>query len=207
MHNSILPDSIQKIVDKLKVEKELKPCKIIQLVNEASVGEEDILPWEDFNHPTQDSYGRKLLYHGGTFEVTVNSWLPGDYSAIHDNGKAKWGAIQVFGPAEHAVFRLEDDKLTTVTRTRVKSGDVLGVNQMMIHQLGNPTIDQNILSLHIYGTDEDNDDITPPFSRIYALEKNEIQIHAGGKFFALNNHEVNSIKSGITSDYLTHFYR
>lgn len=91
MHNSILPDSIQKIVDKLKVEKELKPCKIIQLVNEASVGEEDILPWEDFNHPTQDSYGRKLLYHGGTFEVTVNSWLPGDYSAIHDNGKPSGG--------------------------------------------------------------------------------------------------------------------
>ena len=127
-----LPGSIQFIVQELNHQMRLKPAEMVQLVKRANVQMEDLLPWADFNHPAEDSYGRKLIYKGEHFEIMAMSWLPGDFSTIHDHGYTQWGAVQIFGPAEHATFRYEDDELYTLARWTVKPGDVVGVSHNLI---------------------------------------------------------------------------
>jgi hypothetical protein len=68
----------------------------------------------------------------------VMSWRPGDFSTIHDHGYTQWGAVQVFGPAEHATFRIDDDKIATLARWRMKNRDVIGVHHDLLHQMATP---------------------------------------------------------------------
>ena len=198
-----ITDSVKQIILKLKAEKNLKPSAITRILKEANIQVEDLVPWEDFDHPVEDSYGRKLIYQGDNFEIMVMSWNPGDFSAIHDHGNTKWGAVQIFGPAEHATFRLEEGYLSTLARWRVNSGDVVGVSHSLIHQMGNPTEDQTFISLHIYGVHDKIDKITGD-SRIFELDKGQIQRVDGGVFFALPESEINSVELGLTSDFHTH---
>ena len=100
----LLPDSLRFIIEKLEERKEWKPAEVRRVVLEAGVKQEDLLPWADYGHPASDSYGRRLIYQEGNFEMMAMSWAPGDFSAIHDHGHTQWGAVQVFGPAEHATF-------------------------------------------------------------------------------------------------------
>ena len=194
--------SITHIIQKLENEKELNPSKLIHLIQEADIQAEDLIHWEDFNHPTKDSYGRKLIHQGDDFEILVMSWDPGDFSTIHDHGNTKWGAVQIFGPAEHATFRLEDGQLSTVARWQVNTRDILGVSHTLIHQMGNPHSDQSFISFHIYGVQAKTDKITGD-SRVFDLDMDQIQRTDGGVFFALPEAEINFVESGITSDFHT----
>lgn len=195
------PESVQGIIHKLTTLKQLKPSTLIQVIREANVKPKDLEPWVDFKHPALDSYGRKLIYQGTNFELLVMSWLPGDFSTIHDHGNTMWGAVQIFGAAEHATFHFDDGHLTTQARWQVKPGDVLGVGHSLIHQMGNPT-NQPFMSLHIYGTDENLNAITGD-SRIFDLENGTIQRHNGGVFFGLEANQVDAIEPGLTSDFHT----
>jgi predicted metal-dependent enzyme (double-stranded beta helix superfamily)/SAM-dependent methyltransferase len=199
---TITASSVKIIIQKLAEGKNLNPSRLTQLLKEANIQAEDLIQWEDFNHPPEDSYGRKLIYQGDDFEILVMSWSPGDFSTIHDHGNTKWGAVQIFGPAEHATFRLEDGQLSTVARWQVNTGDILGVSHTLIHQMGNPHTDQSFISLHIYGVQGKTDNITGD-SRVFDLDKDEIQRTDGGVFFALPEAEINSVETGITSDFHT----
>lgn len=199
---AVIAESLSSIISKLKQEKSLKPSTLIRFLKEGNVQPEDLIPWEEFNHAPEDSYGRKLIYQGDNFELLVMSWDPGDFSTIHDHGNTAWGAVQIFGPAEHATFRLEDGHLSTLARWQVTTNDILGVSHSLIHQMGNPTLDQSFVSLHIYGLNQDNRKITGD-SRIFALEKDQIQRHDGGVFFGLTESEINSVEPGLKSDFHT----
>ncbi|MFT4602424.1 MAG: putative metal-dependent enzyme (double-stranded beta helix superfamily) [Arenicella sp.] len=199
---AVIAEPLKGLISKLKVEKGLKPSGLIRLLKEANVQAEDLTPWHDFNHPPEDSYGRKLIYQGENFELMVMSWKPGDFSTIHDHGNTIWGAVQIFGPAEHATFRMEDDHLTTLARWQVDSNDVLGVSHSLIHQMGNPTKDYPFASLHIYGVDQNNSKITGD-SRIFDLDKGQIQRHDGGVFYGLKDTDINSVEPGLKSDFHT----
>ncbi|MGB0879139.1 MAG: methyltransferase domain-containing protein [Polaribacter sp.] len=200
--NPKIANSLKGVIHNLKEEKNLNPSAIVRIIKNANVQAEDLKNWEDFDHPRADSYGRKLIYQGDNFELMVMSWRPGDFSAIHDHGQTKWGAVQIFGPAEHATFRLEDDHLSTLARWKVAPKKVLGVSNSLIHQMGNPTSDQFFVSLHVYGTNHETENITGD-ARIFDLEHGNIQRVDGGVFFGLPEAEVNSIEAGITSDFAT----
>lgn len=198
----VLPASLEYIVDKLEAEKNLKPSEMHRIVKMAGVQPEDLQPWADFDHPVQDSYGRKLVYKGDNFEVMVMSWRPGDFSTIHDHGHTQWGAVQVFGPAEHATFRFEDGFVSTLARWNLDPGDIMGVGHSLIHQMGNPTQNSFFLSLHIYGDIKDIDNVTGD-ARVFDLEKGVIQRVNGGVFFALPKAQICSQKEKVTADFPT----
>ena len=189
-------DTLKGIIHNLTEEKNLNPSAIVRIIKNANVQAEDLKNWEDFDHPRVDSYGRKLIYQGDNFELMTMSWRPGDFSAIHDHGQAKWGAVQIFGPAEHATFRLEDGYLSTLARWKITPGKVLGVSHSLIHQMGNPTKDQFFVSLHVYGANYKIENITGD-ARIFDLEKGNIQRVDGGVFFGLPESEINSIDDNI----------
>ncbi|MEZ5058922.1 MAG: hypothetical protein R2879_17955 [Saprospiraceae bacterium] len=197
-----LPSSLQHIARSLEKDADLKPSNVIRVIKEAQVHPEDLKPWSDFDHPEQDSYGRKMVFKGDNFEIMVMSWRPGDFSGIHDHGYTQWGAVQIFGPAEHATFRVEDGHISTLARWTVKPGDIVGVGHSLVHQMGNTTTDTFFLSLHVYGELEAIDNVTGD-ARIFDLENNTIQRVDGGVFFALPPKDIKRIEKGPKGDFPT----
>lgn len=200
-HIDALPESLQKIALTLQQKSNLKPREMRKLILAAGVTLDDILPWADFNHSAADCYGRKMVYEGTHFEIMVMSWKPEDFSAIHDHGYTQWGCVQVFGPAEHAIFRYAHGQISTLARWQMKPGEVIGVHHDLIHQMGNNT-DHPFLSLHIYGESENQQSITGD-ARVFDIENTTIQRVDGGVFFELPPYRIKSIAPSLPADFPT----
>ena len=142
-----------------------------------------------------------MVHDGGFFEVMVMCWRPGDYSAIHDHGKAEFGAVKIFGDVEHAMFKLEDQKFTTISRERVKSGTTLKVTPSLIHQMGNPG-ESNFFTLHVYGNVDLDSGVTSE-ARIFDYSRNELLFVNGGIFYLLPESEIVYRKKLPEADYET----
>lgn len=193
-----LPPSLARLVKNIRASARLTPEIVCQCAIEAKVDAQDLLPWADFQHPVADSYGRQLVYHGENFEIMVMSWLPGDFSAIHDHGAAEWGAVQCFGAAEHYTYKLENGLLSTLKRTDYIPNSVKQVDKYLIHQMGNPG-KEPFLSLHIYGKDSVEKNITKN-SRIFDLFEGSIKLTDGGVFFCLPELQIKQRIYGLRGD-------
>lgn len=196
-----LPQSIQKLIENLEQTDKFTPGKAKRLLEESHISVSDLKQWADFDHPRADSYGRKLIYENDTFELMAMSWNTGDMSAIHDHGYAQWGAVKLFGPAEHSVFRLEDGKMITADRWQCESGDVLAVGHDLIHQMGN-TGHKPYMTLHLYGAYEYEKGITAD-ARLYEFDEDRIQFTNGGVFFDLPEGDVHRREEGPETDFAT----
>ena len=192
------PSSLQSLIDNIRRQPSLSPELAVKLVANASITAEDLEPWRDFNHPIEDSYGRKLIYAEDGFEILAMSWAIGDYSAIHDHGVAQWGAVQCFGAAEHNVYRFVDSQLTLVDRDRLSPGTINPVDSNLIHQMGNPGQTQ-FLSLHVYGSTADRDSVTGD-ARVFDLFEGDIQYTDGGVFFCLPDSDISYRDPGLQGD-------
>lgn len=193
--------SLEKLIHLLGETSDFKPSEVVKAIKQAGITIEELLPWADFNHPNTDSYGRKLVYKDPRFEIMVMSWNPGDFSAIHDHGHTQWGAVQIFGEAEHATFRVDDYEIHTLARWMVEPGDIIGVSHSLTHQMGNPG-NEPFLSLHVYGCRNEHEHITGE-SRIYDLENSTIQRTSGGVFFALESDAIEVVEKGPQPDFPT----
>jgi len=196
-----IPLSVQKIIEKLSLSTHFNPSEVAQIVKEANVQPEELMPWADFNHPKEDSYGRKMLYKAPNFEIMVMSWVPGDISAIHNHGFTTWGAVQIFGENEHATFRIEDNVISTLSRSNFSYGQVVGVGHNLVHQMGNMT-NQNILTLHIYGLEKAKENVTGD-ANLYDVTKGETQIINGGIFYDLKPNQIEKIIKNPVGDFPT----
>lgn len=196
-----LPKSLQCIIDSLNEEDKIKPSTVVRIVKEAKVQQDELMLWADFDHPKADSYGRKLVFKNDKFEVMVMSWVPGDFSGLHDHGYTQWGAVKIFGAAEHATFRVEDGYISTLARWTVKPGDVIGVGHSLVHQMGNPG-EQNFLSLHVYGDVNPHEHITGD-ARVFNLRNKKIEKTNGGVFFAMPKESVVGTEPGPSPDFPT----
>ncbi len=194
-----LPPSLVAIIRGVQSLGPLTGTQAKQLVANAGVTPADLEPWADFDHPAADSYGRKLVYDGGFFELMVMSWAPGDYSAIHDHGYTVWGAVQVFGPAEHGIYSFDEERLVTLSRSTLTPGRVLAVNHDLIHQMGNPA-EERFLTLHLYGNHERESEITAD-ARVFDLLHGEVRRTSGGVFFGLPEDQINSREACPPPDY------
>ena len=180
--------SVKNLVEMLESLGKFTTKSVHGVVSECDIWDEDIEKWVDYDYPVSDSYGRKMVHNGGFFEVMIMSWRPGDYSGIHDHGKAEFGAVKIFGDAEHAIFKLEKQKLTTISREIVKSGTTLKVAPSLIHQMGNPG-ESNFFTLHVYGNMNLESGITNE-ARIFDYSRNELLFVDGGIFYLLPENEI-----------------
>ena len=193
--------SVENLVKALENLEQFTPESVHRVVSECNIGVEDLGDWIDYDYPVSDSYGRKMVHDGGFFEVMVMCWRPGDYSAIHDHGKAEFGAVKIFGDVEHAIFKLEDQKFTTISRERVKSGTTLKVTPSLIHQMGNPG-KNNFFTLHVYGNVNLDGGVTSE-ARIFDYSRNELLFVNGGIFYLLPESEIVYRKKLPEADYET----
>ena len=173
-------------------------AQLLELIASAGVDADELEPWADYNHSPLDSYGRQLVWHGGHFEVMVMTWLPGDFSAIHDHGYAQWGAVQCFGSAEHHTYNLKGRHLDGEVSLPYSPGQIRLVNRGLIHQMGNSG-SESFLSLHIYGSDVHRAAITGS-ARVFAVDEGRIQLTNGGVFFGLPDREILRSQYGLTAD-------
>ena len=201
MITSKLPKSILSIINRIKETHDLDSTTASEIISNAAVSPDELAPWTSFDHSAKDSYGRKLVCDYGNFEIMVMSWIPGDMSMIHDHGYTQWGAVQLFGIAEHAVFEISNGILTTTERKLCKKRQILSVENSLIHQMGNVG-DTNYLTLHLYGSSNRKEDVTAD-ARIFELDNNKIQVVNGGVFFALNDSEVSDSTEEIHADFPT----
>lgn len=196
-----IPMSLQKVIDEIEHTQDVSIGKLKKVLKNANIQEEELIPWADFEHSPADSYGRNMVYDGGFFEIMVMSWIPDDFSAIHDHGYTQWGVVQIFGEAEHAVFFAQDAEIRTLSRNIVKPKQVVGVGHELLHQMGNPS-DKPFLSLHIYGNTDRHGGITDD-ARIFDVEHSEILRTSGGIFFGLPQDKINCVEKGACPDFIT----
>jgi predicted metal-dependent enzyme (double-stranded beta helix superfamily) len=178
-----LPSPIEALARQVEAADDLSPADARRMLQDAAIDAADLEPWADYDHPRSDSYGRRLLYDGGFFELMVMSWVDGDMAAIHDHGSTQWGAVRLFGQAEHAVFRCEDGVLATADRRQLPPGTVLAVSHDLIHQMGNVG-QEPFHTLHLYGCHGCEGQVTGD-ARIYELDENRIHRTSGGAFYGL----------------------
>ena len=193
--------ALEEFIETLESLNEFSPENVQKVVSESKIGFADLGNWIDYDYPVSDSYGRKMIHDGGFFEVMVMCWRGGDYSAIHDHGKAEYGAVKVFGDAEHAVFKLENGVLTTISREIIESGATLKVTPSLIHQMGNPG-KNNFFSLHIYGNKNPKGGITSE-ARIFDYCRNRLVFVNGGVFYLLPESEILRWEELPEADYAT----
>ena len=193
--------SVKNLVKTLESLGKFTPESVQEAISKCDLGAEDLGEWIDYDYPVSDSYGRKMVHNGGFFEVMIMSWRPGDYSSIHDHGKAEFGAVKIFGVAEHAIFKLEKQKLTTISREIVKSGTTLKVTPSLIHQMGNPG-ESNFFTLHVYGNVDLESGITSE-ARIFDYSRNELVFVNGGVFYLLPEDKIVRRKDLPEADYAT----
>ena len=89
-----LPHALVKLIEGLEQGRVDGVSAVVHQLTELDINASDLTPWFDFSHPVRDSYGRQPVRIGANYELMVMSWLPGDYSAIHDHGAAEWGAVR-----------------------------------------------------------------------------------------------------------------
>ena len=196
-----LPDSLQSLISLLSQASRITPDKVYQNLVQANIRPSDLSDWVTFDHPVVDSYGRRLVYNGGYFEIMVMSWMPGDVSAIHDHGQAQWGAVQCFGQGIHTVYSFVEETLLTEAETPLFPNQIVRVNHNLIHQMSNYS-PEPFLSLHVYGCYEHQDLITGD-TRIFDLLEGKIQYTNGGVFFCLPEGEIIRRGQDIKADNLT----
>ncbi len=196
-----LPEKVRRLIEAIQACDRLTPTTTRMLLEASDITTEDLELWIDFDHPKADSYGRKMVFDGGCFELMVMSWAPGDMASIHDHGYTQWGAVKMLGRAEHAIFKVEDGVMTTAERRIFEPGSVVGVGHDLIHQMGNPG-SKPFLSLHLYGCYERDGDITAD-ANLYDLDEGKVQITTGGVFFALPEDAIDRRQGGPASDFPT----
>ncbi len=201
MTQAPLPPKVEALVRKVEAAGDLGPAAARQLLEEAGIESSDLEPWADFDHPRADSYGRKLVYDGGFFELMEMSWIDGDMAAIHDHGHTQWGAVALLGQAEHAVFKVREGRLSTADRREFPAGTVLAVSHDMIHQMGNVG-QEPYLTLHLYGCYGREGGVTGD-ARLYELDEGRIQRTSGGVFYGLPEEQVDRREAGPRPDFPT----
>jgi len=194
----ILSSGLKRLIAGLSVLRSPEPEQLLSLMATAGVCAEELEPWADYGHSPSDSYGRQLVWHGGHVEVMVMTWLPGDFSAIHDHGLAQWGAVQCFGQAEHYSYRLRRLHLCDEQALPYGPGQVRAVSPALIHQMGNAG-EQSFLSLHVYGCREPRTAVTAS-ARVFDPDEGCIQFTSGGVFFALPESDIERRQYGLTAD-------
>ena len=204
-----IPKSLSHLINLIQTaidsDTKLTPKRAKELVLEANVTEEDMMVYADFDHPIEDCYGRKLVFDAGNFEVMVMSWMPGDYSSIHNHGYTEWGVVQVFGNTHHLIYNLKNDTLSFAKREILTKGSAIKVNNAFIHQMGNVT-NQRYLTLHVYGSNNLEEGITAD-AKNFDLEFDRIAYTCGGAFFNLPKDDIHKVEQGIqpTVEVFTHY--
>ena len=186
-----LPPSIQLLVAGIKKYAPKNNEEIATLVKQHPIDREELLPFNNFEHPANESYGRRQLYANDSFCIYLMSWCPGDFTAIHDHGTTQWGCVLALDDLAHRLFQFKENKLALKDDKPFLKGQTASVHSDVIHMMGNNS-NKNALSIHIYGTNEPGKKVAQR-SRIFYPEINKMAYTQGAAYLFNPQYNTNSL--------------
>lgn len=186
MKKNNLTKGLQKIVDILNTSTFWDFKTLEKSLKGVSLSDEDILPYQLFDHDPKLSYGRNMIYDNGNFNIYAMSWLPGDGTSIHDHRHIEWGSVVFCGDFCHRVYSLKKGVLTLTEKDDVKRGTIEIVSANLIHAMTNLG-EKPIISIHIYGT---NTPKTNRYANIYQPEFQQKVKTTGAAYLNMNKEDV-----------------
>ena len=181
--NTIFPFRLQELIEKLDKINEIDGFLLSDLLAGSEISAADLEPFATFDHSPSESYGRKLLYENGRFKILLMSWLPGDFTAIHNHGTSEWGSVRVFGSTSHRLYQFDNQILRLIEADTYPNGHVTTVFGDLIHMMGNSG-SKSFTSLHVYGSNSKNP-ATQENAKIYIPELKRVVETAGEAFLSL----------------------
>ncbi|MGF1584067.1 MAG: cysteine dioxygenase family protein [Bacteroidales bacterium] len=166
----------------------------------------DLKKYASFSHPTDQSYGRNLLYESHRLKIFLMCWSPGDFTAIHDHGQTRWGCVIALGNFTHRVYHFENGILKIKSDAPLGAGQVACLKGDFIHMMGNKG-NINIMSLHIYGSDSKDESLAKR-SRVYQIDKKMVITTNGPAFLNTNDESIlhqehfDSVDQKALTDYI-----
>ena len=193
-----LPESLTILINFLENVQEIDCDKLTTFLKSIEMRSADYLPFNYFDHPVNESYGRNKISEGRNYSIFLMSWAPGDFTAIHSHGLSDWGAVCFFGDTTHRLYKADGNRIELVQKGIVPAGTVVPVTGNLVHAMGNMG-DNPIMSLHIYGSDNSlsnaNDD-----SEIYEIEKHRVSTTNGSAFLNSEDKFIKKWEKGIVSN-------
>jgi len=180
MDTYFLPTIIKQIACKISDTKPQNSNQLKEIIEATPLMREELLPYNNFEHPKNESYGRRLIYENSFFCIYLMSWCPGDFTAIHDHGTTQWGCVLALDDFVHRLYAFENNKLVLKDDKPFLKHQKASVHSDVIHMMGNDG-KNNTLSLHIYGTNNP-DKKTAQKSRVFYPETGQI-IYTQGEAF------------------------
>lgn len=202
-----LSPGLKKLVTTLDQYKSLNGELVESIISTMHLQPDDLESYAELDHPAAISYGRKTVYENDRFKVLVISWIPGDYTAIHNHGSSEWGCILHFGLTVHRIYEFREQVLCLASARLFDQGEVCVLDSSLIHLMGNAG-SQATLSLHIYGKPQlmnDSDDL----ATVFQPENRKLIRTLGEAYLHLDRNSVKgeqrftSIDPDTLLDYLT----
>ena len=187
-----LPSCIKKIALELNNLGNIDNNIVAEIVSDAKLSEKELSQYISFDHPNNESYGRKLILDSGEFQIFLMSWRAGDFTAIHNHGYTEWGCVYFFGEATHRLYKIVDDELNVVQKDNFHGGQIAAVSDDLTHMMGNENA-KDYTTLHIYGSNVINS-IVSENTKVYLLEFQKVVRTMGSAYLNMDRSLVLSYK-------------
>lgn len=193
-----LPKSLKKIIAGIENEKNIDCSRLLELIKQNIPENADCLPFNKFEHPVCDSYGRNNIYEGKNFSIYIMSWAPGDFTAIHSHGLSDWGAVYFFSDINHRLYTASGNKVELAQKGIVPAGTIVPVSGDLVHAMGNLG-KSSVITLHIYGLNQQKSNANDN-SFVYELEKKQIRTTDGSAYINIREELCKRTDKGIVSN-------
>ncbi|MDF1550016.1 MAG: cysteine dioxygenase family protein [Bacteroidales bacterium] len=187
---TIAPKCINQLVKELNSHQVHSNELVSGIVSSISFDRYEIEAFNTFNHNLKDSYGRKLVYDSDRFKILVMSWLPGDFTAIHNHGYTEWGSVHFFGEATHRLYENSHGTLDVICKEQFGEGQNAAVCGNLTHLMGNNG-KKAFVTLHIYGKDSDENKVADD-AMVYLPEFQKVATTSGTAYLNLDRSLIKS---------------
>ena len=205
--NNDLPSGIKKIALELSYLSNIDNDIVTEIVSDAKLSERDLRQYSSFEHPNNESYGRKLILDNGNFKILLMSWRAGDFTAIHNHGYSAWGCVYFFGEAKHRLYEIEDDELKVIQKDNFHADQIAAVCDDLTHMMGNAS-SKDFITLHIYGSNTRKNNVSED-AKVYLPEFQKVVTTMGSaylnmdKSLVLSEEPLLNIHHDVLVDYFT----
>ncbi len=186
-----LSSTVKHLVQQIQKYRPKNNPEIASIVRRYPISREEVLPFNNFTHPANESYGRRQLYANNNFCIYLMSWSPGDFTAIHDHGTTQWGCVLALDDFAHRLYQFKENKLVLKDNTSFLKGQIASVHRDVIHMMGNPG-KKRALSIHIYGTNEPDSKVAQQ-SRIFYPEIRKMTYTEGAAYLFNPQNNANDL--------------
>jgi predicted metal-dependent enzyme (double-stranded beta helix superfamily) len=199
------PKCINQLVEELNNHLVHSNELVSEIVSSILFDRNEIEAFNTFNHNLKDSYGRKLVYDSERFKILVMSWLPGDFTAIHNHGYTEWGSVHFFGEATHRLYENTNGMLDVISKEKFEEGQNAAVCGALTHMMGNSS-NKEFITLHIYGKDSAENKVADD-AMVYLPEFQKIATTSGTAYLNLDKSLIksetsyNAFSDAMISDY------